>query len=59
MRFGIDRLLDEPRLRQPLAGRRVALLAHPAMVEWYEAALLESEAHEKYDGLAETYGGAR
>jgi uncharacterized protein YbbC (DUF1343 family) len=32
MRFGIDRLLDEPTLRKPLAGRRVALLAHPASV---------------------------
>jgi len=32
MRFGIDRLLAEPRLRRPLAGRRVALLAHPASV---------------------------
>ncbi|HEX5776938.1 MAG TPA: DUF1343 domain-containing protein, partial [Caulobacteraceae bacterium] len=32
MKFGIDRLLDEPRLRAPLAGRRVALLAHPASV---------------------------
>src|SRR5256886_17674993 len=32
MRFGIDRLLDEPELRKPLAGRRVALLAHPASV---------------------------
>ena len=30
MKFGIDRLLDEPELRKPLAGRRVALLAHPA-----------------------------
>jgi len=30
MKFGIDRLLDEPELRRPLAGRRVALLAHPA-----------------------------
>ena len=30
MKFGIDRLLAEPRLRAPLAGRRVALLAHPA-----------------------------
>src|ERR1043166_907970 len=30
--FGIDRLLDEPTLRKPLAGRRVALLAHPASV---------------------------
>ena len=32
MRFGIDRLLDEADLRAPLAGRRVALLAHPASV---------------------------
>jgi uncharacterized protein YbbC (DUF1343 family) len=32
MRFGLDRLLDEPALRKPLAGRRVALLAHPASV---------------------------
>ncbi len=32
MKFGIDRLLDEPQLRRPLAGRRVALLAHPASV---------------------------
>jgi uncharacterized protein YbbC (DUF1343 family) len=30
--FGIDRLLAEPGLRQPLEGRRVALLAHPASV---------------------------
>ncbi|HEV2364638.1 MAG TPA: DUF1343 domain-containing protein [Caulobacteraceae bacterium] len=32
MKFGIDRLLTEPELRRPLAGRRVALLAHPASV---------------------------
>jgi uncharacterized protein YbbC (DUF1343 family) len=32
MNFGIDRFLEEPRLRRPLAGRRVALLAHPASV---------------------------
>jgi uncharacterized protein YbbC (DUF1343 family) len=30
--FGIDRLLAERELRRPLAGRRVALLAHPASV---------------------------
>src|SRR5580704_4426926 len=30
MKFGIDRLLEDPALRAPLAGRRVALLAHPA-----------------------------
>ena len=32
MKFGIERLLQEPALRAPLAGRRVALLAHPASV---------------------------
>ncbi len=32
MKFGIDRLLAEPDLRAPLAGKRVALLAHPASV---------------------------
>jgi uncharacterized protein YbbC (DUF1343 family) len=32
MKFGLDRLLSEPELRRPLAGRRVALLAHPASV---------------------------
>jgi uncharacterized protein YbbC (DUF1343 family) len=30
IRFGIDRLLDEPALRAPLAGKRLGLLAHPA-----------------------------
>jgi uncharacterized protein YbbC (DUF1343 family) len=30
--FGLDRLIAEPALRRPLAGRRVALLAHPASV---------------------------
>lgn len=32
MKFGIDRLLSQRSLRKPLAGRRVALLAHPASV---------------------------
>jgi uncharacterized protein YbbC (DUF1343 family) len=30
MKFGIDRLLADPELRRPLAGKRVALVAHPA-----------------------------
>ena len=32
MKFGIDRLLADPSLRKPLAGKRVALVAHPASV---------------------------
>jgi uncharacterized protein YbbC (DUF1343 family) len=32
MKFGVDRLLEDKSLRRPLAGRRVALLAHPASV---------------------------
>ena len=32
MRLGIERLLEDAQLRKPLAGRRVALLAHPASV---------------------------
>jgi uncharacterized protein YbbC (DUF1343 family) len=32
MQFGLDRLLSEPALRAPLAGKRVALVAHPASV---------------------------
>jgi uncharacterized protein YbbC (DUF1343 family) len=32
VKFGIDRLLEDPALRRPLAGRRIALLGHPASV---------------------------
>jgi uncharacterized protein YbbC (DUF1343 family) len=32
MKVGLDRLVQEPGLRRPLAGRHVALLAHPASV---------------------------
>jgi len=32
MKTGLDRLLADPALRAPLAGRRVALVAHPASV---------------------------
>lgn len=44
----------------PLAATyRDAMLAHPAIQEWYAAALLETEAHAHYDGLADEYGGPR
>ncbi|WP_265947301.1 DUF1343 domain-containing protein [Dechloromonas sp. A34] len=32
LQFGIDRFIADPALRRPLAGRRIALLAHPASV---------------------------
>ncbi|MBK6288746.1 MAG: DUF1343 domain-containing protein [Gammaproteobacteria bacterium] len=32
IRFGLDRLLEDAALRRPLAGKRIALLAHPASV---------------------------
>jgi uncharacterized protein YbbC (DUF1343 family) len=32
MTFGLDRFVADPTLRAPLAGKRVALLAHPASV---------------------------
>jgi uncharacterized protein YbbC (DUF1343 family) len=32
MKFGIDRLLADADLRKPLAGKRIALVAHPASV---------------------------
>jgi uncharacterized protein YbbC (DUF1343 family) len=32
VKFGIDRLISDSALRKPLAGRRVALVAHPASV---------------------------
>jgi len=41
------------------AAYSAAMLAHPAMLEWYRAALLETEAHAHYDKLAEEYGGIR
>ncbi len=48
MKLGIDRLLDDPALRRRLAGRRLALLGHPASV----TARLE----HSLDALARTPG---
>jgi glutathione S-transferase len=41
------------------AAYRDAMLAHPAMQEWYAAGVLETEAHAHYDQLADEYGGSR
>ena len=52
MQFGIERLLADASLRKPLAGRRVALLAHPASVT---ADLTHSlDALMRVDGLSVT-----
>ena len=32
MKFGVERLIEDATLRRPLAGKRIALLAHPASV---------------------------
>ncbi len=48
MKWGIDRLLADPALRAPLAGQRVALLAHPASVT--------SDLTHSLDALAATDG---
>lgn len=41
------------------AAWRDAVIAHPAMREWHDAALAETEAHSHYDELATAYGGGR
>src|ERR1700687_4903617 len=56
MRFGIDRLLDEPGVRRPLAGRRVALLAHPASVTRELVHSLDALATLKDITLTATFG---
>ena len=56
MKFGIDRLLEEPALRRPLAGRRVALLAHPASVTRELVHALDALAAPKDIELAAAFG---
>jgi uncharacterized protein YbbC (DUF1343 family) len=46
MKTGLDRLLADPSLRAPLAGKRMALLAHPASVT--------PDLTHSLDALAET-----
>src|SRR5215831_1723022 len=42
MKCGLDRLLEDSRLRRPLAGQRVALLAHPASVTQHLVHVLDA-----------------
>lgn len=56
MNFGIDRLLEEPSLRKPLAGRRAALLAHPASVTRHLVHSLDALAALKDIELVAAFG---
>lgn len=56
MKFGIDRLLEEPALKKPLAGRRVAMLAHPASVTRNLVHSLDALARFKEIKLAAAFG---
>ena len=56
MKFGIDRLIEEPALRKPLAGRRAALLAHPASVTREMIHSLDALAALKEIKLAAAFG---
>jgi uncharacterized protein YbbC (DUF1343 family) len=56
MKFGIDRLLEEAALRKPLAGRRAALLAHPASLTHALVHSLDALAALKDVKLAAAFG---
>ena len=56
MKFGIDRLLHQPGLRQSLAGCRVALLAHPASVTEDLSHSLDALAHLPEIRLTAAFG---
>jgi len=56
MKFGIDRLLEEPGLRKPLKGRRVALLAHPASVTRHLEHAMDALASHDEINLAAAFG---
>ncbi len=56
IRFGIDRFLEEPIIRRPLAGKRVALLGHPASVTWELAHTLDVLARLPDVRLAAAFG---
>jgi uncharacterized protein YbbC (DUF1343 family) len=56
MKFGIDRLLEEPALRKALKGRRSALLAHPASVTRHLQHSLDALAECSDINLAAAFG---
>jgi uncharacterized protein YbbC (DUF1343 family) len=56
MKFGIDRLLADAALRAPLAGRRVALVAHPASVTRSMQHSLDALARKRGIELTAAFG---
>ncbi|MGB8327090.1 MAG: DUF1343 domain-containing protein [Steroidobacteraceae bacterium] len=56
MKFGIDRLLADAALRAPLAGRRVALVAHPASVTGSMQHSLDALARKRGIELTAAFG---
>jgi uncharacterized protein YbbC (DUF1343 family) len=56
MKCGIDRLLEDAKLRKPLAGKRVAVLAHPASVTRELAHSLDALAAVKEIKLTAAFG---
>ena len=56
MKLGLERLLEERALRKPLAGRRVALLAHPASVTRSLAHALDAIAALRDVRLSAAFG---
>ena len=56
MKFGIDRLLEEPALKKSLAGRRAALLVHPASVTRNLVHSLDALARFKEIKLVAAFG---
>ena len=56
MKCGLDRFLADPKLRKPLAGKRVALLAHPASVNADLVHSLDALASRKDIKLTAAFG---
>ena len=56
MKFGLDRLLEDRALRRPLAGKRVALLAHPASLTRHLVHSLDALASLRDIKLSAAFG---
>jgi uncharacterized protein YbbC (DUF1343 family) len=56
MKFGLERLIEEPELRNPLVGQRIGLLAHPASVTRGLAHALDVLAALKEIKLSAAFG---